>query len=130
MRAAPGAAQDSRFNIPTSAKFTAAHRLLREDGFDHVVRAENISDKYFKVFFVRSDKKNARLGIIAGKKTLPRAVHRNRAKRIIRETFRQHNIKSRGLDIVVMVRCAHGGVAPGDNLKTLFGRVENRCAES
>ncbi|TAN81382.1 MAG: ribonuclease P protein component [Gallionella sp.] len=115
----------------SSARFSATHRLLREDGFDHVVHAENISDKYFRIFFVRGNKGNARLGIIASKKILPSAVRRNRAKRIIRETFRQHNIKACRLDLVVMVKHAYANerVARGDNLKMLFSRVENRCAE-
>ncbi|MDO8262956.1 MAG: ribonuclease P protein component [Gallionella sp.] len=110
---------------------TAAHRLLRENGFDHVVHAENIADKHFKIFFVRNGKKNARLGMIVGKKTLSGAVDRNRLKRIIREAFRQHNIKLCKLDLVVMVRRAY----PQDcgmqvaNLKMLFSRVENRCVE-
>jgi len=123
--------QDSRSSIPISAKFTVAHRLLREDGFDHVIHAENISDIYFRIFFVRNGKENSRLGIIASKKILPSAVHRNRVKRIIREVFRQHNINICKLDIVVMVKHAYAQAhgARGDYLKTLFSRAENRCAE-
>lgn len=128
---------DSRFSISASqsslsGEFTAAHRLLRENGFDHVIRAENIADKQFKIFFVRNDKKNARLGMVVGKKTLSGAAARNRLKRIIRETFRQHHIKLCKLDVVVMVRRAYPkerGAQAGD-LKMLFSRVENRCVES
>ena len=127
---------DSQFSISASpsslsAEFTAAHRLLREDGFNHVIRAENLADKYFKVFFVRNGKSNARLGIVVAKKTLSGAVDRNRLKRIIREAFRQHNIKQCKLDLVVMARRAYpqeSGAQAG-NLKMLFSRVENRCAE-
>lgn len=132
MPVAPRVVQDSQSNLSAlSAKLTAAHRLLREDGYDHVVHAENISDRHFKVFFVCNGKKNARLGMIVGKKTLSGAADRNRVKRIIREAFRQHSIKLCGLDLVVMVRHAYpqdGGAQVG-NLKMLFSRVENRCAE-
>jgi ribonuclease P protein component len=105
--------------------------LLRADGFDHVIHAENIADKHFKIFFARNCENNARLGIIASKKTLPSAANRNRVKRIIRETFRQHNIKVCKLDIVVMVRCDYSQkVDPRfDNLERLFSQVENKCAE-
>lgn len=130
MHAAPRVVQDSQSNL--SAKFTAAHRLLRENGFDHVVRAESISDRHFKVFFVRNGKKNARFGMIVGKKTLALATDRNRMKRVIREAFRQHSIKLCGLDLVVMLRRndpQEGGMQVG-NLKMLFNRVESRCAES
>lgn len=130
MRVAPRVVQDSQSNL--SAKFTAAHRLLREIGFDHVVRAESISDRHFKVFFVRNGKKNARFGMIVGKKTLALATDRNRMKRVIREAFRQHSIKLCGLDMVVMLRRndpQEEGVQVG-NLKMLFNRVVSRCAES
>ena len=130
MHAAPRAVPNSRFSI--SAKFTATHRLLRENGFDHVVRAGNIADRHFKVYFVRNGQENARLGIIVGKKLLPGAADRNRVKRMIREVFRQHNIKLRKLDVVVRVRnILPGGCgAQADNLEMLFSQVENRCAES
>ena len=130
MHAAPRVVRDSQSSL--SVEFTVAHRLLRETGFDHVVHAENIADRQFKVFFVRNGKKNARLGIIVGKKTLPGAVDRNRVKRIIREAFRQHGIKQCKLDLVVMVRRADPqecGTQTG-NLKMLFSRIENKCAES
>ena len=129
MHVAPRAVHDSQSSTP--ANFTAAHRLLREDGFDHVVHAENIADKHFKIFFARNGEKNARLGIIASKKILPGAVDRNRVKRVIREAFRHHNIKERKPNMVVMVRRAYSqefGVRSG-NLEILFSRVENRCAE-
>jgi len=40
------------------------------------------------------------------KRQLKRAVDRNRMKRLIRESFRQHQAQLRGLDVVVLVR--HG----------------------
>ena len=90
-----------------------------------------MADRHFKIFFERNDKKNARLGIIVGKKTLSGAADRNCVKRIIREAFRQHNIKLCKLDLVVMVRRAYSikcSTQAGD-LKMLFSRIENRCAE-
>ena len=126
---APGAVQDLLFSI--SSKFTVAHRLLRKNGFDHVMHAETILDKYFKVFFVPNEKDNARLGIIASKKTLPSAADRNFVKRVIRETFRQHGIKANKLDLVVMVRRAYlqEGISQNKTLEMLFSRIQNRCAK-
>ena len=128
MRVVQRAVQESRYNIP--AQFSAAHRLLRKNGFDHVIHSDVIADRYFKMFFVRNGKTNARLGIIVGKRALSGAVNRNRVKRNIRETFRQHSIKMCNIDLVVMVRgpfdqeCG----AQADYLKVLFSRAENRCA--
>lgn len=131
MHVAPEAVQDSPSSIVKEARFATTHRLLREDGFDRIVKAENIANKHFKVFFARNIKDNARLGIIASKKILPHSVDRNRIKRVIREVFRQHSIKTHKLDVVVMVRgaCAQEPDMRGDNLETLFSRVENRCVE-
>jgi ribonuclease P protein component len=114
-----------------SAQFAAACRLLRADGFDHVMHAENIADKHFKIFFVRNCLNNARLGIVASKKLLPGAVDRNRAKRIIREVFRHHQIKLCNLDLVVMVRRDYSRMVNTrvDSLDKLFSQVKNRCAE-
>ncbi len=129
-RDAPGAGQDLLSSI--SFKFAASHRLLRKNGFDHVMQAESILDKYFKIFFVyNNDEKNARLGIIASKKMLNDAVDRNCVKRIIRERFRQHNIKDQPVDIVVMVKRASPmeRSAQDKSLEMLFSRIENRCAE-
>jgi ribonuclease P protein component len=114
-----------------SYKFTIAYQLRRADGFDHVICAENIADKQFKIFFIRNCGNNARLGIIASKKVLPCAVDRNRAKRIIRESFRQHNIKACKLDLVVMVRKDYSQKIDAriNNLQQLFSQVEKRCAE-
>lgn len=128
-RVAPGVEQDLLSSI--SSKLTASHRLLRKNGFDHVMRAENILDKYFKIFFVHNEEKNARLGIVASKKTLIGAVDRNCVKRIIREKFRQHNIKVQSVDIVVMVRraCPMERNVQDKSLEMLFSLIENRCAE-
>lgn len=128
-RVAPGAVQGLPFSF--SSKFTVANRLLRSNGFDHVIHAESILDKYFRVFFVHNEQHNARLGIVASKKKLPSAADRNCVKRIIRETFRQHNIKAHSLDLVVMVRSVHPqeSNAQHKSLEMLFSRIENRCAK-
>lgn len=129
-RVEPGAVQDSLSSI-IGSKFSAANRLLRADGFDHVMRAESIADKQFKIFFTRNFKDNARLGIIASKKSLPSAVKRNRVKRFIRETFRLHNIRRCRVDVVVMLSRGHffTDYTRNDNLKLMFSQVEHRCAE-
>ena len=91
-----------------------------------------ISDTYFKVFFVPNKLKLARLGIVAAKRLMPRAVDRNLTKRQIRQLFRVHKIKFSGVDLVVMVRKAEQ-LDPReklDGLSKLFSRVLTRCAES
>lgn len=128
MLVAPKVVQNSLSS--NRGNFNAARKLLRADGFEHVIRAENIDDKHFKIFYTPNQGYHARLGIITSKKALPSAVIRNQAKRIIREAFRQHNIKHCRLDLVVMVRRKYplSAEAQIDNLKKLFHQLEIRCA--
>lgn len=45
----------------------------------------------------------ARLGLVVGKRALPRAHERNRAKRALRETFRRRRAALPAMDIVIQV---------------------------
>jgi ribonuclease P protein component len=46
----------------------------------------------------------ARIGIITGTRVAPRAVDRNRVKRVVREAFRKARHRLGGWDIVVQLR--------------------------
>lgn len=45
----------------------------------------------------------ARLGLVVGKRALPRAHERNRAKRVLRELFRRRRSTLPAMDVVVQV---------------------------
>jgi len=47
---------------------------------------------------------HARLGVVVGRKALPRAVDRNRFKRLVREQFRKVTAQLPPLDIVVQAQ--------------------------
>jgi len=128
-RAEPRAVQDSLPSTPFD--FKVAYRLSRAVGFGHVVRADYVAENQFKVYFIGNLKKHARIGIITGKKSLPRSADRNCAKRLIRETFRKHGIKHCGLDLVVKVNGDNSGQVDLqiDILKKLFSQIESRCAK-
>lgn len=65
---------------------------LRDSGeFQHVYRNGKRYDGVFiTVFVLENDAVNHRLGVTASKKALGKAVQRNRAKRLLRETFRSN----------------------------------------
>lgn len=46
----------------------------------------------------------SRLGLVTPKRLTRRSVDRNRMKRLVRETFRRHDVKRAGLDLVVAPR--------------------------
>src|SRR5689334_25442896 len=65
-------------------------KYLRDSGqFQHVYKNGKRYDGVFiTVFVIENDATNHRLGVTASKKALGKAVQRNRAKRLLRETFR------------------------------------------
>ena len=69
----------------------------------------------------------ARLGLIVSKRMLPRAVDRNRAKRVIRESFR-HAVELPAMDIVVRVAVPAATVtgAQADGLFIALGEIVER----
>jgi ribonuclease P protein component len=89
-----------------TGRFTRQQRLLQADDFKRVFeKPERCSDRYFTILYIAShDRDHGRLGLAITKKRARRAVDRNRIKRIIRESFRQHQPHLSGKDIVVLAR--------------------------
>jgi ribonuclease P protein component len=97
--------------------------LPRNKGYQHVLCSKSVADKQLKIFFSASTLDVSRLGIIASKKNFSRAVDRNRIKRVIREVFRRHAIKSRCLDLVVLVKRTYS-YSDKVNLDILFDQIK------
>ena len=73
----------------------------------------------------------ARIGIVASKKTAPRAVDRNCVKRMVREAFRRCRGSLDGLDVVVRLkRCPPRGsrTQARNELLRLFTELGSRKA--
>ncbi|MEK6591586.1 MAG: ribonuclease P protein component [Pseudomonadota bacterium] len=95
-----------------------------------------VSSRLFVVRAKPNGLSSPRLGIVASKKVLPRAVDRNRGKRLARETFRLALHGLAALDIVVQLRTglAKRGLAKRNNgiarqeLLTLFAGLDGRLA--
>jgi ribonuclease P protein component len=75
----------------------------------------------------------ARLGMSIAARILRRAVDRNRLRRLIRESFRAHQLRLPALDIVIGVRA---GVKAVDNarlrsaLEKLWQKISATCVSS
>lgn len=84
-------------------RFRAAEHIRRRADFEQVyAEGLKVSGRYMMVFLRRTEGSTPRLGIAATRK-MGGAVTRNRAKRRVRELFRQHRPDS-ALDIVVVPR--------------------------
>ncbi len=83
-------------------RFSADRRLLTAADFSHVFKKPKKSaDRYFMLLATPGQQQRPRMGLAIAKKRIKRAVDRNRIKRLVRESFRQHqNLPV--IDIVVM----------------------------
>jgi ribonuclease P protein component len=89
-----------------------------------------LSSRNFVVRVLANDADEPRLGMIAGKKAAVRAVDRNRAKRLIRETFRAAAPRLTALDVTVQLRSNLRSVENGvvrAELQSLFNTLVRRC---
>jgi ribonuclease P protein component len=86
-----------------SLRFQKTNRLLDAAAFGRVFKkATRSRDKLFTVLCRDSKREICRLGLAISKKHCRKATARNRIKRVIRESFRQHQVQLAGLDIVVI----------------------------
>lgn len=94
-------------------------------------QAERSTDSCFTILARANNLDVARLGLAISLKRAGNAVRRNRLKRAVRESFRQHQVELRGLDVVVMARQAAAGAEPARlraSLERHWERLIKRCA--
>lgn len=106
--------------------FPRSNRLTRPVEFQRVFRLSKASRKrvFIRGLGVRvceGTEAQARLGLAISKKTFKRAVDRNRVKRLVRESFRQHLPDLPPVDIIIL---SHKELAGMDNA-AIFQQLEN-----
>jgi ribonuclease P protein component len=84
--------------------FPKAQRLHQPAEFHLLLQSRAVVNKWLALYLKPNVVGYKRLGIIASKRVMARAVDRNRAKRAIREVFRQCDTNIGALDVVVRVR--------------------------
>ncbi len=89
----------------------------------------NLSPGPLRIRARKNRMRSARLGLVVSKKGNPKAVRRNRIKRVIREQFRRHARQLPAVDIVIQV------FAPVDDEKLMsmlqrgFGDIRRHFAD-
>jgi ribonuclease P protein component len=112
-----------------SERFTKASRVRRRGEFQRVFNLSlRAKGRYVTVLVAPNEAGTTRLGIVASRK-LGDAVRRNRAKRLIRQIFRQTpSLPVRpGIDVVVIPRRELFDAAYS-SLESDFRRTLERCA--
>jgi ribonuclease P protein component len=110
-------------------------RLLTRGDFQLVFKGTECrsSDKALTLLARHNGLNHARLGLAISKRFIKTAVGRNRIKRLVRESFRQHQSILVGLDIVVLNRDAAHTTSNSELTKALkahWRRVAKRCEKS
>ncbi|MEY4762827.1 MAG: hypothetical protein RLZZ200_2683 [Pseudomonadota bacterium] len=114
--------------------FALRQRLLSPKDYQRVYALRRrVSDGFFSVNFGPADVGHARLGLSVGAKMVGNAVSRNRVKRTVRESFREHQHLLPQVDLVVgaraMARTAHNARLR-ESLAELWKKVASQCAAS
>ena len=119
---------------PRRARFQRTMRLLTASDYESVFQQpQRSSGKALTVLARASGRASPRLGLAMARKQIRRAVDRNRAKRLIRESFRRHQELLHGLDVVVIGKSAlleKDTRAVLDCLENHWQRVSERCRSS
>lgn len=105
--------------------FPRTHRLVKGYQFDAVFKSRSISHRTdcIRILGRPNDEPYARLGLIVAKRILPRAVDRNRVKRLIRETFRHRAAELPAIDLIVQPLTRDVLHKLPTHLETLLDRV-------
>ena len=91
--------------------FNKAQRLLNAADFSQVFdnNRVKVANSSLLILAMPTNGGHSRLGMVIAKKNIAKAVHRNRLKRIVRDTFRQRQFKV-PLDIVFLARKGAAGL--------------------
>ena len=85
--------------------FPRTVRLTQSRDFDRVFKSATVRKRHgaLRLSAVANRMHTARLGLVVGKRALPRAHERNRAKRVLRDAFRRRRADLPAMDIVIQV---------------------------
>jgi len=110
----------------TNNLFPKSARLNTPEDFKVVFKQANkLNFSGFTIYVLKTDQTDSRLGLAISKKSVKKAVSRNRIKRIIRDSFRLRRCKLDGWDIVFVSRKAADQLSKSE-LQALSTKVWKR----
>ena len=105
------------------SRFGKSSHLLTQQEFDLIFAKPDfrVSNQHVLILAKNQRRPYARLGLVVAKKKIPKAVTRNRFKRLSREHFRLRKESLSGLDLIVLARA---------NIQDLSEQQQNQIFES
>ena len=88
----------------TRQALPCCRRIRQPTEFKWALRESCLANKWFAVYVRKNESGYSRLGVIAGKRSMPKAVARNFAKRMIRNVFRLNFAVGCSVDVVVRAK--------------------------
>jgi ribonuclease P protein component len=117
-----------------SFTFSARQRLRNQAEFEHVYKSgQRHNQTYFQVIARANTLGFARLGLSIAARAIPRAVGRNRIRRLVREVFRLSQHELPALDLVVATRPAADAASAAElraDLARALSAIRSKCAPS
>ncbi len=111
--------------------FSRQHRLAEKKDFQSVfAKASKVACQRLLALYHSCQRVEARLGVVISKHHVRRAVDRNQLRRIIRESFRYHKERLKGLDIIVLIRSKEGPFQDKKQLRENVDKLWLRLIES
>ena len=115
---------------PRKEGFSRRHRFSARGSFGAVLRSpRKLRGPSVVLSVAQGPREASRLGIALTRRLVPHATDRNRLKRVVRDVFRHHEVRNRGLDCVVSLRKPFDGslAAPlRQELRQLFDQLAAR----
>jgi ribonuclease P protein component len=107
--------------------YSPRHRFAERGSFGPVLRSpRKLRGQLAIIHVVPGRGSHSRLGIALTRRLVPLSVDRNRVKRLVRDAFRRHVVKSSGFDCVVSLRGRYdaGQAAPiAAEIRELFDQL-------
>lgn len=95
------------------------YRFARREGFSRILRQQAEITNWFAIHWQKGNAGHARLGVSVSKRAISTAVGRNRAKRLIRECFREIAHQGLNRDVVIRLRKQFGCSDQQEAIKVL-----------
>lgn len=104
------------------ATFDKQKRLLTSADYEFVFSKAKfkVSNQHYLLLARKNDLSSARLGLVIAKKNVRLASRRNRIKRVVRETFRNHHQILDSVDIVFLARKGFDTLQPSFQTRVLI----------